>query len=108
MPQFLQLRGQSAAAGSVVIRRDDLPGDVPDRLGQAIPFHHRIALWVVGVEQLSIFDKQQRIDNELGNVLKTQINPGGMQRGKDGLVVPPPNAQPCLGFFVVDGKKPPG
>lgn len=62
---------------------------------------------VIGVEQFAVFDQQQGVDNQPGDVLKAQINPLGVQGSKDQLVVPAPDVKPSLGFLVVDWKQAP-
>ncbi|OFA08836.1 hypothetical protein DUPY_04640 [Duganella phyllosphaerae] len=56
MAVFLDLRGQRAAAGGAVAGAQCTQAFLEHGLGQAVPFHCRVALGVSIVEQFAVFD----------------------------------------------------
>ena len=64
MAVFLQLRGQSAASGRLILHVEHLAKLRQCRHGEARPVHRRVGQRLRGVEQLTVLDEQQAADHQ--------------------------------------------
>ena len=84
MAEFLDLRGQGAAAGAAAFAVDDAHALFERGARETPPVDGRIAPRA-GREQVAVFDVQQRADQHRGNFLERRVLPFGkaalLQRG---------------------------
>ena len=86
MAVFLDLRGQSGAARHVAGGVHGLNRFFHHRFGQAIPFHGGVALRMIGVEQLTVFDEQQGVGDDRRDGVEVRIGISREPRFVDRLV----------------------
>ena len=59
MTEFFQLGRQRATSGGVVIRIDDLPGLISQRLPESLPGDGGVAIWKPGVDHAAVLDERE-------------------------------------------------
>ena len=73
MAVFLDLGRQGGPPRHVALGMEDLHDLLQHRLGQAIPLNGRVALGVVGVEQLPVLDEEQGVGHHVGDVREGRV-----------------------------------
>ena len=73
MAIFLQLRGQGAAAGRLAGQGQVLGDLAVGGLGKAWPVHCRVVTWVLGIQQVAVFDEQQAVDHHGRDRCKVRV-----------------------------------
>src|SRR5262249_26110911 len=102
MAELLDLCGEGAAAA--FLQAGDNPAADPagDREEEAVPFDRRIALRLLPVEQVAVFDEQQAADDKIGNALVIGIDPLGKFGAIDLVAVAVVDPEAGLVLFLVD------
>jgi hypothetical protein len=91
----------------MVVPLDNMDGLIQKRFAKAIPFYRGISVRIACIEQFPVFDKEERVDEELGELLKGGIKALWILGGIQGVAVAIQNTQAGLRFLMVDGKDAP-
>jgi len=102
--EFLDLRSQRAAAGTSATESDLARSLAGRDAGQPAPVHGRIVFRRVRVEQIAVFDEQQRLDQHRRNGLEVGVLKSRVLAVVERLVVAVKDAQAGLRLFSVNGK----
>ena len=104
--ELLDLGRQRAAASAPATAQVDLAqGLAEGDPGQAAPVDRRVVFGMRGVEQVAVFDEEQRLDQHGRNGLEAGVLQAGILAVVKGMVVAVENAQAGLRFFAINREK---
>ena len=104
--ELLDLGRQRAAASAPAATEVDLAqGLAEGDPGQAAPVDRRVVFGMRGVEQVAVFDEEQRLDQHGRNGLEAGVLQAGILAVVKGMVVAVENAQAGLRFFAINREK---
>jgi hypothetical protein len=101
MAVLLDLGGQGGTAGHVAGRIDGLEHLLQHGLAEPVPFHRRVALGVIGVQQLPVLDEQQGIGHHRRHVVEIRVGVSRMLHAMQSLAPAIEQIQAGDGFFLV-------
>ncbi|MDR8896663.1 hypothetical protein FEP69_06056 [Burkholderia multivorans] len=74
MAELLDLRRERAAAGARLMMVDHVQRLIGERAAEASPVDRRIAVRLVCVEQVAVFDEQQRVDDDARHRIEIRVD----------------------------------
>ena len=105
MPEFLDLRGQRAAATGIEAGNHRTRDPRRRRKTEAAPFDGRIAFGIIPVEEVAVLDEQQRVDYEVRNAGEVAVDAFWELRALKLLIAAVVDAQPGPILFAIDRKR---
>ena len=103
MPQLFELRRQRAAADHAVVGIHGMQSIIHQRFCETVPLDGRIAVRILRVQHMAVFNKQQRLHHQRRDIRVVPVYARGTVKRIKIIAVPAGNAQPRLGLLAVNG-----